>query len=299
MQAKNPPPLLGYGDVYMIAFHTAWTKPFFALKPPPFYLDDWDILTTMLSALEWRKHNGGIKMITDNTGAEYYRRLGIDHIWNLGVEALLETAIDSAIRPLPFWAAGKIYALRSMSVPCAMIDTDFIVWKPVNALVENAPLSVIHREKLSNVIYPPKSFFVMNDDYAFPETWDWFAEPCNMAFLFISDDKLKSRYTEQSINFMKNLKQSRDITAEMVFAEQRLLAMCCHEKNIAINAILDIDSLENQQIFTHVWGLKNELKESAKTNREFCVNCVSRILTDFPEEKTTLENIEALRLYLF
>ncbi|MDR1176057.1 MAG: hypothetical protein LBK83_11385 [Treponema sp.] len=55
---------------------------------------------------------------------------------------------------------------------------------------------------------------------------------------------------------MKNLKQSRNITTEMVFAEQRLLAMCCREKNIAINAILDGDNLEKQQTFTHVWGLK-------------------------------------------
>jgi hypothetical protein len=253
----------------------------------------------MLSALEWRKHNGGIKMITDSAGAEYYRKLGIDHIWNLGMETLLETAIGNAIRPLPFWAAGKIYALRSMSAPCAMIDTDFIIWKPVKALVENAPLSVIHREKISDAIYPPKTFFAMDDGYTFPETWDWSAEPCNTAFLFINDGELKSYYTEQSINFMKNLKQSRDITAEMVFAEQRLLAMCCREKNIAINAILDGGSLENQRMFTHVWGLKNVLKESVKTNREFCVNCAARILTDFPEEKTTLENIAALQPYWF
>jgi hypothetical protein len=180
-----------------------------------------------------------------------------------------------------------------------MIDTDFIIWKPVNALVENAPISVIHREKISDAIYPPKTFFVMNDGYAFPDTWDWSAKPCNTAFLFINDDELKSCYTEQSINFMKNLKQSRNITAEMVFAEQRLLAMCCRERNIAINAILDGDSLGKQGVFTHVWGLKSELKESAKANREFCVSCVSRILADFPEEKTTLENIEALWPYLF
>jgi hypothetical protein len=44
----------------LTAFHTAWTKPFFALRRPPFHLEDWNILTTMLSALEWRKHNGGI-----------------------------------------------------------------------------------------------------------------------------------------------------------------------------------------------------------------------------------------------
>jgi hypothetical protein len=97
---------------------------------------------------------------------------------------------------------------------------------------------------------------------------------------------------------MKNLKQSHNITAEMVFAEQHLLAMCCRERNMAINAILGSESLERQQTFTHVWGLKSELKESATANREFCVNCVSRILTDFPEEKTTLENIEALWPYI-
>jgi hypothetical protein len=282
----------------MVAFHSLWTKPFFARNSLPFYLEDWHILTTILSALEWRRHNGGIKMITDNAGAEYYRMLGIDHIWNLGVETLLESTVDAAVNPLPFWAAGKIYALRFMNAPCVMIDTDFIIWEPLCDMVENIRLSVIHREKISAAIYPPQTFFIMNSGYTFPEPWDWSVEPCNTAFLCITDDALKSYYTEQSINFMKNLKQARGITAEMVFAEQRLLAMCAKEKGIEINSLLDINSLENQRLFTHVWGLKDVLKQYPEIRKEFCVNCLRRILSDFPEEKHILRKIPAIQRYI-
>jgi len=129
----------------MTAFHSLWTKPFFARNPPPFALADYEILSTMLSALEWRKHNGSICMITDKAGEACLRELGLAHIWNAGLDTALED-IDSEIQPLPFWAAGKIYALHHTPAPCVMIDTDFIVWKPVKDKLAAAPLAVIHRD---------------------------------------------------------------------------------------------------------------------------------------------------------
>jgi len=51
----------------MNAFHTNWTKPFFFRnQDSPYFIEDFDLLTTIISALEWRKHNGGIQMVTDN-----------------------------------------------------------------------------------------------------------------------------------------------------------------------------------------------------------------------------------------
>jgi hypothetical protein len=112
----------------MTAFHSNWTRPFFSNNPSRVYcIEDWDLLTTILSALEWRKHNGSIQMVTDETGSEYYRRLGLEHIWDLGITGDLDKHIDRGISPCCFWAGGKIFALRKQHVPCAMIDTDLIV----------------------------------------------------------------------------------------------------------------------------------------------------------------------------
>jgi hypothetical protein len=236
-------------------------------------------------------------MITDNIGAEYYQRLGIDHIWDLGVDAVLDDMIDDAILPLSFWAAGKIFALQSQNAPCAMIDTDFIVWKSIEKQLNGEKLAVIHREEITYEIYPEKSFFDMVEDYQFPVDWDWSVSPCNTAFLYIADNEFKNYYTGKSIEFMKNMRWSKNITTEMVFAEQRLLAMCAVSRNIPIKSLLDVNGLENQKIFTHVWGFKSELQTKLEKRREFCINCVKRIAADFPKELPVLEQIESITPY--
>ena len=247
----------------MTAFHSNWTKPFFARNGgAPYFIEDYDLLTTILSALEWRRYNGGIKMITDDTGAAYYEKLGLTHLWDLGVDAALETAVDASIAPGVFWAAGKIYALRNQNAPCVMLDTDFMVWRPLAGALSGTSLAVIHREEISAAIYPQRAFFEMKSGWNFPENWDWSVLPGNTALLYIADESFKDYYTAQSISFMKALRKSKDTTAEMVFAEQRLLAMCANAKGVNIKSLLDVHNLERQTSFTHVWGLKAQFQEA-------------------------------------
>ena len=52
----------------MDAIHSIWTKP--RLRNGIFHQDDFEILTTVLSALKWRETNGTITMVTDSTGLE-------------------------------------------------------------------------------------------------------------------------------------------------------------------------------------------------------------------------------------
>jgi hypothetical protein len=282
----------------MTAFHSNWTKPFFSRNNgASYFIEDFELLTTILSALEWRKRNGTIKMITDTVGAEYYSALGISHIWDLGVETSLDS-IDNRIQSLPFWAAGKLYALQSMAAPCVMLDTDFIVWKPLSNDVQDSELTVIHREEINSEIYPPQSFFKMKDTFAFPPEWDWSVLPCNTAFLYVFGNEFKNYYTKTAIDFMRNLAESSNITVEMVFAEQRLLAICASAKGIKIKSLLDVQSLEQQDTFTHLWGLKSELHIDPQKRRAFCMNCIKRIAADFPAEIAMLEKIETLKLYI-
>ena len=72
------------------AFHSNWTAPFLRANPNKnYYIDDFEILTTIISALKWRENNGSIKMITDDIAADYYKKLGIDTIWDLGIDVSL------------------------------------------------------------------------------------------------------------------------------------------------------------------------------------------------------------------
>jgi hypothetical protein len=282
----------------MTAFHTNWTKPFSLRNPnSPYFIEDYDLLTTILSALEWRKHNGGIKMITDSVGIEYYRRMGVTHIWDLGIYASLDALDGEAIYPLSFWAAGKIFALKQQTAPCVMIDTDLIVWKSLAFDTSGAALAVAHREDLNSTIYPEKPFFNMDANYRFPPEWDWTILPCNTALLYIASEEFKDYYTSESIRFMRNLRETKDITAEMVFAEQRLLAMCAAAREIDINTLLNIEDIETQNSFTHIWGFKGELSGNQEKRRELCLDCINRIISDFPDETAVLGQIENLKPY--
>jgi hypothetical protein len=186
-------------------------------------------------------------MVTDAAGAEYYQKLGLAHIWDVGITASLDVLDSEALLfPLSF-RAGR---------------------------------------------------FIMDGNYQFPAEWDWTALPCNTALLYIADEQFKEYYTSESIGFMRNLRETKNITAEMVFAEQRLLAMCAAAKGIKVKTLLNADNLDNQNAFTHVWGLKRELHTNLKKRRDFCLNCVERIISDFPEETLVLEKIESLKPYM-
>ncbi len=277
------------------AFHSNWTKPFFAYKGDnkEYFMEDFELLTMMLSALEWRKYNGSIKMYTDLTGKAYYERLGISHIWDLGIETILEN-IENEIDPFLFWAAGKLYSLEKVKTPCIMLDTDFIVWNKL--CMDKKGIYAVHRENLESGAYIGKESFDMKENYIFDKEWDWNELPCNTAFLYIQDMNFKDYYVKKSIEFMKNCLNGKDTITNMVFAEQRLLAMCAKQKNVNINSLMEFNNI-NQQNFTHLWGYKKELKNNISKRKDFCIQCIKRILYDFPEEEKTIANIEMLNKY--
>lgn len=281
------------------AFHSNWTAPFFALKgQSEYYIDDFEILTTILSALEWRKYNGSIKMVTDEVGAEYYNKLGITSIWNNGIDVCLENINNKEINPSIFWAAGKIAALENQSRPCAMIDTDFIVWKPIYDIIKDEKVVAIHKEEI-NDIYPDRDTFKMKDGYVFEDGWNWDVKPFNTAFVYINSKKFKDYYTDSSIDFMKNLTNSEDRLINMVFAEQRLFSMCAERIGITPKELISLEELakDKQEYFTHIWGLKDRMRKNNNIRERFCKRCISRIINDFPEYEEYIFNIDSLRGY--
>lgn len=283
----------------MDGFHSNWTKPFFHInKGSEYFIEDFEILTTILSALKWRENNGRIKMVTDKIGADYYKKIGIEAIWDLGIEVQLDN-IDKNINSNIFWAAGKIFSLKNQTSPCAMIDTDFIVWKTLSNKLKLSEISVIHKEPIINDIYPSKEYFNMNDKYEFNENWDWGVLPSNTAFTYINNNKFKEYYTDEAIRFMNGLKYGEDRISYMVFAEQRLLSICAEYMNIKVDELITLKELENnkQDYFTHLWGYKNILRKNFEKRKSFCIKCIARILKDFPEYEDMIAKIDVLNGY--
>lgn len=282
------------------AFHSNWTRPFFNLnsKDSNYFIEDFEILTTILSALKWRQENGSIKMITDSIAAEYYSILGIDSIWDLGMEVTLDSLIPKEIDPKIFWAAGKIYALREVDAPCAMIDTDFIVWKSIEDILTDATICTIHKEGINENVYPGKEYFNVKEGYNFDSEWSWDVLPSNTAFTYIKDAEFKDYYVNSSIDFMHNIKNSENKLTNMVFAEQRLISMCADKMNLEIKELMNLEQLFNgQDYYTHIWGFKSRMRDNFRLRNEFCVKCIKRIIRDYPQYEPIIANINQLSYY--
>ena len=278
----------------MRAFHSTWTRPFFARNPgASFFIEPFELFTTALSALQWRRNGGTITMITDGAGAAYYRMLGFEILWDGGMQVTLDR-IPAEIDPCVYWAAGKLFALRQMELPCVMMDTDFIVWRDISGMLEGCDCAAIHREEILPSIYPPLEAFSFDADLGL-EALDWTVQPLNTALAYFADTALRDSYCAKAIQLMRHSPGARDVLIYMVLAEQRLLAMMAKDYDVReISSIISLFT-SGQQFFTHVWGFKQQMREEPDAYDAFCRRCAARLTNDFPAEAAVLSRCQALK----
>ena len=272
----------------MNAIHIISTAPFFAKGGTEFRVEDFDLYCTALSALYWRKLNGRITLCADSKGAEYYHRIGFEPLWD-EIRVCVPDDLDG-IDPLMFWAGGKLLALAKVEAPVAMVDTDFIVWKELSFGEE---IIAAHREELMPDVYPPLSY-LSAEGHIIPD----FREdvlPLNTAFLYLPDNDFKEFYTSQAIAFMKSAKKCPDPLCHMVFAEQRLIAMCADYTGTPVKTLLDKNHLYfPQDGFTHLWGAKQVMRDNPPLRADFLEKCRNRLVSEFPEFAFIADIIDTL-----
>ena len=281
------------------AFHSNWTRPFFVRGADrPYAVEPFELLTTALSALAWRRENGPIRMICDSEAERYYESLGLCFLWDEGVHPLLD-AVPQDINAMAFWAAGKLYALSAMPSPCVMIDTDFVCWKPLHPLVEGLDAAAIHREDIMPDIYPGPAAFPQTHGFDFAAL-DWSVQPLNTALAYFGDDAFRRYYTDTAIRFIRCSPGADDVLTYMVFAEQRLLAMCAAKRRARVKALSDLPALfggAQQGYFTHIWGFKQQMRDESALYEDFCRRCAARLRRDFPDAAARIARVPVLTRY--
>jgi hypothetical protein len=269
------------------AIHIQSTAPIRA-KGSAFAPDRYDLYTTALSALAWRKTNGSIRLAADRTAAEFYGLQGLDKLWD-GIDVIIPEDMGG-INPITYWAGGKLLALGKQSAPIVMIDTDFIVWERLSF---GQDIICAHREDITEDVYPDPGSFFMKPDYVWHPLFDYSVLPCNTAFLYLPDYEILKLYTGMALDFMYSSYQTEDLLCHMVFAEQRLLGMCAAMLGRNVQTLLDKDRLFNpQERFTHLWGAKQVLRADPAQNEQFCSRCRQRILSDFSDYSYIIDRIE-------
>lgn len=266
----------------MRAFHTLRTK-----NRADFALDDFEIFTLILSALEWRRHNGEIFLFTDTAGKNFFDEVGLSDLWN-GVDTSLDEMDCFNIDENIFWAGAKLFALQKQPLPCVMMDLDFVVWQTLNFSPNDSSVTVIHRESRDLPCYPDENYFRFKN-FSLPTNLNWELDPCNAAFVYFGDKNFVRRYVDFALEFMQAAtpppeQNGWDLLPYMVFVEQRWLAMCAELCGVALKNFSDLPELfgGEQKTFTHVWGYKKIFRENPADAEKFCRDCAGRIVHDFP-----------------
>lgn len=157
------------------------------------------------------------------------------------------------INTYKYWASGKIQALMRIQAPCALVDMDLLVWHPLE--LDRYALAAAHTEPLRPDIYPLADFFCVDEDYVFPCGWDWQAKPLNTSIVYFSEESFKEYYAHEAIRFMQSEKETPDDGSIcMVFAEQRILAMCAAQRGILPHTFLNMRICAADRICLHTYG---------------------------------------------
>ncbi len=264
----------------MDAFHTFRVRGNYG----DFALADFELFIIAISALEWRKHNGFIKLETDSAGVEYLYKQGLTDVWD-STEVILDGIKSLGIDEDVFWAGAKMFALSQQKSPCVMLDLDFILWKSIDFDNFCKSLAVIHREDICPSVYPSKKFFHFQHGWQLPNWLDWSVRPCNGALVYFGSQHFIREYTAFALEFMQVSKAGDDRLRYMVFAEQRWMAMCAEHLNVPIQELSTLEGLfdDKQKYFTHIWGYKQRLRDNPKEADEFCRKCARRLAHDFPD----------------
>lgn len=267
----------------MDAFHSFWSKPNSVRAGGGILLPEYELLTTILSALEWKKHNGSIRMVTDTAGAKFYEEIGLTSLWD-EVDTSLDEISDK-VDPVLFWAAGKLYALQKMKTPIVMLDTDLIVWKSLPDLSQY-DIVTAHDEYLNPEVYPDPQGFQLKPGYEYPKEWNFQLRAANTAFLYLKDENFRDYYVKAATDFFENVRlEGLNPVTAMCFAEQRILPMAAEEKGKSMGYLLELEYADRQDFMTHTWGYKKILSEVPEANAEFCMRCRYRIAEEFPDFK--------------
>ena len=254
-------------------------------------------MTTVLSALTWRRENGSIAMLCDNTARDYYTSLSLTFLWDDGIHAVLED-IPQEIDATCFWAAGKLYALQHFDAPCVMIDTDFIVWRNLSDRLDGHKLMTIHSEDIMPDIYPGPEALTLHKPFDLTSL-DWMVRPANTALSYFGDRAFTEQYVQTAIDFMQAASPADNGLTYMVFAEQRLLAMLAARAHVPLDFFMDLPELflSGQTWFTHIWGFKQQMMTDRAQYDGFCTRCAKRLMRDFPDAALALQQVPALVPY--
>ena len=310
----------------MKAIHVNWTSPFFhkeRLRGHGFkvfrdiqdeieYIQPiYQILTTVLSTLWWKKLNGSIKLYTDYVGRDYYEKIGILDIYD---EVDVETLESyKGIDPAHFWTSGKIHCLLQEKEPFVFIDQDFIVRSKLDDLEFNKyDLTIPHWEIPRGYYYFTEDQFKKEITHCeYPTNYNTNSLVPNTSFLWFNNLNLIKEY----LNFHDNLVCGEGIEVPEWFwllTDQGILGHTIREGNYNVSSISSnvflsdsdhtgkdkrhlgmaepwfkfIDgNIDDKCSWEHLWYMKAVFSDNEELKNQYIKRYLEEIVEFFPKYK--------------
>ena len=304
------------------AFHIYWNS-----SPKKRNFRAYFILTTILSALEWKKNQQGkLTFYTDKYTMDYFEKNNLCDFWDKCDSKTLDDEIDPKhFDTKTFYAIGKFNALRHEKTPCAMIDIDLVIWRNIDNILKNNVGVFTHYEKTTpnSIWYPDKEKIQKPKNYQFSSKWNFDDYALNTSFIYFNDEKLKNYFVDQAMMYMKDnfidSKRENIGNPEILFVEQRLLQMCYKDMNLLdkCSPLIDIvwDSyngeflngnkrnwdfydFDNNDIATHTWIAKHAIEKNVLYNNYMCLRLIEKILEIDSKYYDVLKNIDEVKPYI-
>ena len=255
---------------------------------------DFELLALILSALCWRRHNGTVRLYTDEACADYFAARHLGGLWDDGIDTRALAAAPLETNFTTFWAYARTIALAHERAPCVMLDMDMVVWKSLASLIRS-DFMAIHSEPLSFPVYVPKSRLATPPGYEWQD-WDWTVLPCNAALMYFGDESARRYCAEQGLKFMHGnfIEESAELPVYAVFVEQRLYPMCVRKSGVTTCYFLRDYASEvladgsPNDTFTHLWLYKRQLMQVRGARRTLCLRMIQRVVREFPDFQATL-----------
>lgn len=289
--------------------------------------NDYTILTMMLSVLQWKATNDcKLSFYGDGQTVKLLERLHLAGLWDKCDGTLLDREIDREhYNCSVFYSIGKFIALLHESCPCAMLDTDLVIWKNLASVLDGKDAAFTHWEDTTppSVWYCAKENLPVPPGYRFHPAWDFNTTAANTSFIYFKNSVLRDYYAECAMHYMYDnpYKKKAIGNSAILFAEQRLFTMCIDERgdwkktmpllDITWNAkkgrFLLSDTLpegweffqpDNNSIATHIWIAKAQIEKNKPYKIYFCCRLIEKIRSLDKHMEEILTHISSIQPYL-
>lgn len=217
-----------------------------------------EILVWYLSILAWQAQGHKVKFYCDAPNYEFAKRLHLldlyDYVDNTFFDSL---TFDYDLKT--FWAAPKLLAYQQEG-NVIISDTDLFPFADLSRFWNTYDVvAYANKEFVNQHPYPPKEQLSKAPDYEFPDWMDWSIQPLNTAITYFKDPAMKKEFLDSAFAYIKDnygLKKNK-MGVDMVFAEQRMLAMVAAKNNLRVGIVQPLDKRCINKNAFHLWSYKS------------------------------------------